>query len=93
MDVWIETAAGSLVMAPSMTHIAMREAGAGQWEVSVSASAAPAPFATGLKDKAAARSIRNALALRLHDAKQAASPQVIAYDQDSATVDCFDLAA
>lgn len=93
MDVWIETAAGSLVMAPSMTHIAMRETTPGVWEVSVSASAAPAAFATGLTDRAAARSIRNALALRLHSAKQADTPQVVAYDQQSHVVDCYDLAA
>lgn len=92
MDVWIETTAGTLVKASAATHIVMRDNGNG-WEVSVSASAAPAPVATGLADKAAARTVRNTLALRMSTAKTAETPQVVAYDDQSASVTCYDLAA
>ncbi|WP_422759074.1 hypothetical protein [Paenarthrobacter sp. C1] len=92
MDVWIETTAGTLVKASSTTHISMRQSDSG-WDVSVSASAAPAPFATGLADKDAARSVRNTLALSMSTAANAKEPQVVVYDDQDLRVSCYTLAA
>lgn len=86
MDVWIETAAGNLVKASSITHIVMRESSPNVWEVSVSASAAPAPFATGLASQAVARTVRNTLALQLSTAAEATQPQVLIYDGETCAV-------
>jgi hypothetical protein len=93
MDVWIETTAGTLVKASATTHISMRKTEKSGWEVSVSASAAPAPVATGLADQSAARTVRNTLALSMSTAKAAKTPQVVAYDADSLSVTSYDLAA
>lgn len=94
MDVWIETTAGTLVKASATTHITMREnEKKTAWDVSVSASAAPAPFATGLADKAAARTVRNRLALSMSTASEAESPQVVAYDEQEHSVVSYTLAA
>lgn len=88
MDVWIETIQGTLVKASSTTHITMRENDKKGWEVSVSASAAPAAFATGLADKAAARAVRNTLALSMSTAATAKTPQVVVYDDEECSVTC-----
>ncbi|ACL42365.1 hypothetical protein Achl_4414 (plasmid) [Pseudarthrobacter chlorophenolicus A6] len=94
MDVWIETTQGTLVKASATTHITMREMkDSGNWEVSVSASAAPAPVASGLADKAAARTVRNTLALSMSTAKDASTPQVVAYDDQERSVTTYNLAA
>jgi hypothetical protein len=93
MDVWIETTAGTLVKASATTHIVMRQSEKSGWEVSVSASAAPAPFATGLADKSAARAVRNTLALSMSTASTAETPQVVGYDDQDLVVTCYDLAA
>lgn len=93
MDVWIETTAGTLVKASATTHITMRDTEKSGWEVSVSASAAPAPVASGLADKAAARRVRNTLALSMSTAKAAAAPQVVVYDAEDQVVASYDLAA
>jgi hypothetical protein len=92
MDVWIETTAGTLVKASSTTHISMRQTDSG-WDVSVSASAAPAPFATGLADKDTARTVRNTLALGMSTASSAEAPQVVVYDDENLTVSSYTLAA
>ena len=92
MDVWIETTAGTLVKASATTHISMRQTESG-WDVSVSASAAPAPFATGLADKAAARTVRNTLALSMSTASTAEAPQVVVYDDQDLSVASYTLAA
>lgn len=93
MDVWIETTAGTLVKASATTHISMRETEKSGWEVCVSASAAPAPVASGLADRTAARTVRNTLALSMSTAKGARTPQVVAYDCEDRTVTSYDLAA
>lgn len=94
MDVWIETTAGTLVKASATTHITMRENEKKTgWDVSVSASAAPAPFATGLADKDAARTVRNKLALSMSTASEAEAPQVVVYDDQERSVTAYTLAA
>ncbi|MET4144026.1 hypothetical protein [Arthrobacter sp. UYCo732] len=94
MDVWIETTAGTLVKASATTHITMRQNDkTSSWDVSVSASAAPAPFATGLADKEAARSVRNTLALSMSTASSAEAPQVVVYDDEDLSVNSYTLAA
>lgn len=92
MDVWIETAAGNLVKASAMTHISMREHD-NTWEVCVSASAAPAPFASGLTNQLAARKVRNTLAISMSTAAAALKPQLISYDAQALSVVCSDLDA
>ncbi len=92
LRVWIETTAGTLVKASATTHISMRKAENG-WDVSVSASAAPAPFATGLADREAARTVRNTLALSMSTASSAERPQVVVYDDEDLSVTCYTLAA
>lgn len=92
MDVWIETTNGTLVKASATTHISMRQTDSG-WDVSVSASAAPAPFAAGLADKAAARTVRNTLALSMSTASNAETPQVVVYEAEDLSVSCYTLAA
>lgn len=94
MDVWIETTQGTLVKASATTHITMREmTDKTGWEVSVSASAAPAPVASGLADKDAARTVRNKLALSMSTASEAESPQVVVYDDQENAVTSYTLAA
>lgn len=93
MDVWIETTAGTLVKASSTTHISMRKSEKDGWDVSVSASAAPAPFATGLADRDAARTVRNTLALSMSTASTAGTPQVVVYDDENLSVTSYTLAA
>ena len=92
MDVWIETTSGTLVKASATTHISMRQAETG-WDVCVSASAAPAPFATGLADKAAARTVRNTLALKMSTAADAQTPQVVVYNDQDLSVSCCPISA
>lgn len=92
MDVWIETTNGTLVKASATTHISMRKSDSG-WDVSVSASAAPAPFASGLADKDTARVVRNTLALSMSTASHAEEPQVVVYDEEALSVSCYTLAA
>ncbi|MBG0738686.1 hypothetical protein IV500_04525 [Paeniglutamicibacter antarcticus] len=93
MDVWIETTAGTLVKASATTHISMRQTDNSKWYVSVSASAAPAEFATGLADKEAARTVRNTLALSMSTASSAEEPQVVVYDDQDRSVTSYTLAA
>lgn len=93
MDLWIETVAGSLVKAVAVTHVVVREnAAAGTWEVSVSASAAPALFASA-PDEATARSVRNCLVIELAVGNPDKGARIIQFAADTGSVYGYGLAA
>lgn len=93
MDMWIETVAGSLVKADSVTHVVIREnAATNTWEVSVSASAAPALFASAVDEQAAKR-VRNSLVIQLAAGNPGEGAQIIAYTAAEQAVCAYGLAA
>lgn len=93
MDMWIETVAGSLVKADSVTHVVVREnTGTGTWDVSVSASAAPALFASSA-DEASAKLVRNNLVIRMAAGNPGDGAHIIAYTAAEKAVSAYGLAA
>jgi hypothetical protein len=93
MDLWIETIAGSLVKADSVTHVVVRENTAGNsWDVSVSASAAPALFASAATE-ADAKKIRNSLVIQLAAGSPESGARIIQFCADDRSVSAYGLAA
>jgi hypothetical protein len=93
MDMWIETVAGSLVKADSVTHVVVRENPASHtWDVSVSASAAPALFAAAA-DEASAKRVRNNLVIRLAAGNPGDGACIVGYTAADGTVSAYGLAA
>lgn len=90
MDIWIETAAGSLIKSDAVTHIVIREDTPGLWFVSVSASAPPAQFAS-VNDEAAAKTVRNRLVIAMADHSKGDGPHVLTFNADSNTVDYLEV--
>lgn len=85
MDNWIETAAGSLIKASSMTIIGVREAREGEWEVTVSVATNPAPFASKLPSRGVARAVRNSLAVHV-STEHAQAPCTLFFDDETLQV-------
>lgn len=93
MDMWIETAAGSLVKADSVTHVVVRENTAtSTWDVSVSASAAPALFASAA-DEPSAKRVRNSLVIQMAAGNPGKGAHIIAYAAAEQSVSAYGLAA
>ena len=93
MDMWIETVAGSLVKADSVTHVVIREnTGTSTWDVSVSASAAPALFAS-TEDETSARKLRNSLVIQMAGGNPRDGAHIIAYAAAEQAVSAYGLAA
>jgi hypothetical protein len=93
MDMWIETIAGSLVKADSVTHVVVRENPAAKaWEVSVSASAAPALFASA-DTEVDAKKIRNSLVIQLAMGGPASGARIVQFCADDRSVSAYELAA
>lgn len=93
MNMWIETIAGSLVKADSVTHVVVRQnADTRTWDVSVSASAAPALFGSADTEDAA-RTIRNSLVIQLAAGNPGDGARVIQFNADDRAVSAYGLAA
>jgi hypothetical protein len=93
MDLWIETIAGSLVKADSVTHVVVRENPAEKtWDVSVSASAAPALFASAATE-AEAKEIRNSLVIELAAGNPGAGARIVQFSAEGQSVSAYGLAA
>ncbi|MEH0110598.1 hypothetical protein V6N00_12880 [Tersicoccus sp. MR15.9] len=77
---WIETVAGTLVQ--DVTHIAVvhQDRQSDPWEVTVSASSAPASFATGLESRTVARALQRRLAAAITTADTAPVPMLITFE-------------